>query len=174
MPTAKIELANGTTISIEGDVADVERVARVFSNPPGVVPQSLPKKRGQSRLPATDGPEMEFVDIPGLVRAIRDCDDAQAIEERILDQRDNLNLVLLPIFILNWQIDEQKGLTSGDVSRVTDQLGVKVLTSNASKMLSGKARAYVSGDTVRKKGSAVRYKMTRRGIAYMRGVIGIA
>ena len=63
------------------------------------------------------------------------------------------------------------GLTSGDIERITDQLGVKIAGSNASNVLSGRAKSYVSGDAVRKRGGTVRYRLNRRGIQYFENVL---
>lgn len=170
MATAKIQMPNGTVVSIEGTVEEVASLSTLLAG-------SSSESRSRVARKAPTGPKPEpdqFVDVAKLVSLIRDCDEAQAIEDKILDFRDNLHLVLLPIFVLNWHLDENSGLTSGDISRITDQLGVKVLTSNASGILSGRGKSFVSGDSVRKKGSPVRYKLTRRGMQYMKDVIGIS
>lgn len=172
MPSAKIQLANGTIVSVEGTVEEVAQISALLTGRQERGETADSRRNRRPKQTATSAPE-QYVDIAKLVALIRDCDEAQAIEEKILDQRDNLHRVLLPIFILNWHLDENAGLTSGEISKVTDQLGVKIHTSNASGILSGRAKSFVAGDSVRKKGSAVRYKLTRRGMQHMRDVIGI-
>ena len=68
-------------------------------------------------------------------------------------------------------IDNAYGLTSGEVSQVTTDLGIPIQTPNASRTLSGTASKYVIGDKVRKKGQAVRYKLSRRGVEYFKKVL---
>jgi hypothetical protein len=63
-------------------------------------------------------------------------------------------------------------LTSGEVSKVTTELGIRIDVANASKTLSGSASRYVIGDRVRKSGQPVRYKLSRRGHAYVKEAIG--
>jgi hypothetical protein len=68
-------------------------------------------------------------------------------------------------------MDNAGGLTSGQISKVTVQLGVLVKLPNVSKTLSGTAAKYIIGDIARKPGQAVRYKLSRRGHTYMKEVI---
>jgi len=75
------------------------------------------------------------------------------------------------MYIVFEHMSNDYALTSGQISRVTNELGVPVQQPNASKTLSGAAAKYVIGDTVRKNGQAVRYKLSRRGHAYLKEVI---
>jgi len=106
-----------------------------------------------------------------IVNHVKSCDEAESIGTHILDQTDQLARVLLPMYIVFEQMNNAHGLTSGQISKVTAQLGVLVKQPNVSKTLSGPAARYVIGDTVRKNGQAVRYKLSRRGHAYLKEVI---
>ena len=106
-----------------------------------------------------------------IVNHVKSCEEAESIETRILDQTDQLARVLLPMYIVYEHMNNEHGLTSGQISKVTVQLGVPVKLPNVSKTLSGTATKYIIGDTVRRSGQAVRYKLSRRGHAYMKGVI---
>ena len=70
--------------------------------------------------------------------------------------------MLLPLYIVHNIVRRffsgSPGLTSGDIQKITKQLGVPVAVANASNALSDTARGYVDGDKVRRRGSAVRYK----------------
>ncbi len=175
MPTGTIELPNGTKITIEGSVEEVANIVMLYGQSGVSQPKSSGTPQGPSRSKgaapnSSEGADIAL-DIPRLVEIIKDCDEAEVIEAKILDQRDALNRVLMPIFVANKYIDTNLGLTSGDVQKVTDQLGVKVDIASASKILSGRAKAFVSGDAVRKKGAPVRYKLTRRGMQYMEDLV---
>jgi hypothetical protein len=78
---------------------------------------------------------------------------------------------LLPLYIVHEHLDNAFALSSGDVTKVTSDLGVRVSQPAASRTLSGTAAKYVVGDRVRKKGQLVRYKLSRRGLQYVQGVI---
>jgi hypothetical protein len=82
-----------------------------------------------------------------------------------------LNRVLLCLWIVDRDFGPAIGVTSGEIEKITDQLGVKVGISNASTILSGRAKAFVSGDTVRKQGGAVRYKLNRRGVQQFESIL---
>jgi hypothetical protein len=82
-----------------------------------------------------------------------------------------LNKVLMCLWTVHRYVNPNMGLTSGDIEKITDQLGVRISTPNASKTLSGRANPFVSGDTVRRKGSAVHYKLNRRGVQAFEAVI---
>ena len=82
-----------------------------------------------------------------------------------------MNRILLPLYIVHEYYGNSIGLTSGDVSKITTDLGVPVQTPNASRTLSGTASRYVIGDSVRKKGQPVRYKLSRRGVQFIKEVI---
>jgi hypothetical protein len=106
-----------------------------------------------------------------IVNHAKSSDEAEGIEIRILDQTDQLPRVLLPMYVVYEQMNNAHGLTSGQISKVTAQLGVPVKPPNVSKTLSGAATKYVIGDAVRKAGQAVRYKLSRRGHTYMKEII---
>lgn len=161
-PTAKFELPNGTMIEVDGSIDDIARLAQLYSSPNNG-PRAATAAR-QSNEDVANG--SDDIDIPELVGLIKDCDDAELIEQRVLNQRSALNRVLLPLYIAHKHVSEMLGLTSGDIEKITDQLGVKVSVSNASGILSNQAKSYVTGDAVRKKGAVVRYRLNRRGVQY--------
>ena len=87
----------------------------------------------------------------------------ECVETEILDKSDQLNRVLLPLYIVYKYFENYSGLTTGDVETVTDGLGVRVLMRNASKVFATGGSKYVTSDVVRKQGRATRYKLNRRG-----------
>jgi hypothetical protein len=128
-----------------------------------------PKSKASSKVerePA--GP----VDLVAVVNHIKSCEEAEQIEKEILDKIDQLPRVLLPLYIVHEYMGNMAGLTSGEVSKVTTELGIRIDVANASRTLSGSASRYVIGDRVRKSGQPVRYKLSRRGHAYVKEVIG--
>ena len=90
----------------------------------------------------------------------------------ILDRASQVDRTLLPLYLVHEHLGNAFGLSSGDVSKITTDLGVPVSQPNASKTLSGTAAKYVIGDKVRKRGQLVRYKLSRRGVQYLQTVIG--
>ena len=186
MAVAKVELPNGAKVEIDGTIGEIAQFMQFYTGqaappasgeevpPPRTFAPSKPRRRVAVRTAAAraEGDEEgATVDVARIAEIIKDCDEAEVIEEKILNQRNVLNRVLLPLWITAKHIDENLGLTSGDASKVTDQLGVKVSVPSASKTLSDQAKAYVTADSVRKKGAVVRYRLNRRGHQYFEGLL---
>jgi hypothetical protein len=176
MPKASLTLANGTAVTIEGTAPEVHELLSFYgsatSKPAnGQAHRSpVPSAHRKPAVPA-EGKTGAEVDLMVIINHIKSCDEAESIETRILDQTDQLARVLLPMYIVFDHMNNAHGLTSGQISKVTVQLGVPVKQPNVSKTLSGSAAKYVIGDTVRKNGQAVRYKLSRRGHAYLKEII---
>lgn len=166
MPKASITLPNGTTIEIDGTVEEIQALTAIYSTQAAGAGPSAKQKSSGYTPPQHSGDEDAEPDINQIVSIIRDCDEAETIENKVLDGRSVPNRVLLPLYILNKYLAGMSGLTSGDIEKITEQLGVKVAMSSASTNLSGAVKSYVTGDTVRKKGAPVRYKLNRRGVQY--------
>lgn len=111
-------------------------------------------------------------DLSEIVNLIKNSDEAEAIEAKILDKVSQVNRILLPLYIVHEYMDNTLSLTSGEVSQITTDLGIPVSQPNASTTLSGTASRYVIGDKVRRRGQAVRYKLSRRGVQYVKSVLG--
>lgn len=179
MAKATLVLTNGTTVTLEGDPDEVHRLLQLYGEAApagGTGPRSKKARPKRStgapdvKTPASKQRE-EGVDHSGIINLIKTCDEAEDIERQILDRTGMVNRTLLPLYIVHEHLDNAFGLTSGDVKKITTDLGIPVSQSNASTTLSKTAARYVIGDTVRKKGVPVRYKLSRRGVQYLQGVI---
>jgi hypothetical protein len=175
-------LPNGTKVDIEGTTEEVAHllatVGQAGSAGQTKSPHS-PAVRKKARRVARDKggakgksvTEQPVVEITAIVNAVKNCDEADAIEEKILDKTSQVDRTLLPLYVMHEYIEVKQGLTSGDINRVTTQLGIPISTANASSTLSGTASRYVMADSVRKKGVPVRYTLSRKGTQYMKGVL---
>ena len=178
MPKASLTLENGTVVTIEGSASEVHELLAFYGS---AVPKAADGKSQKSRTsstptappptPNSTAENGEEVDLMVIVNYVRSCDEAEGIETKILDQTDQLARVLLPMYIVYEHMNNAYGLTSGQINKVTVQLGVPVKPPNVSKTLAGSAAKYVIGDTVRKSGQAVKYKLSRRGHAYLKEII---
>lgn len=177
MPKASLTLENGTVVTIEGSTSEVHELLAFYDS---AAPKGIDGKSHKSRTaaavatlpsPNSTAENGEEVDLMVIVNYVRSCDEAEGIETKILDQTDQLARVLLPMYIVYEHMNNAYGLTSGQINKVTVQLGVPVKPPNVSKTLAGSAAKYVIGDTVRKSGQAVKYKLSRRGHAYLKEII---
>ncbi len=105
-----------------------------------------------------------------IVKKIKDCDEADKIEAEILDKTAQSGRVLLPFFICHKYFPQQT-LTTGDIEKITSELGVKVKTSNVSTAITKSLQKYLDGSSTRKKGRAVSYKLNRKGAKYFESLL---
>jgi len=172
MAKASIQLAEGTSVQIDGSPEEIARVLAFYGGKTSPATPIVPQKMKQpnvkvaatERATAETGPSLNLSQIVNLIKT---CDEAETIETRILDKSSQLNRILLPLYIICRYLDNAVGLTSGEISQITKELGIPVSQPNASRTLSGTASRYIVGDKVRKKGQPVRYKLSRRGLQYL-------
>jgi hypothetical protein len=182
MAKASLTLPTGTLVHIEGTPDEIRQLLQFYggdrtperkSRAAKKTPSGASARKASRTLNRSTKTESERdpVDITGIVNAAKACDEAEKIEKRILDRTSQIDRTLLALYVVHEHFEGGFGLSSGDVSRVTNELRVPVSTANASTTLSGAASKYVIGDKVRRPGQAVRYKLSRRGHQYMKGVI---
>ncbi len=105
-----------------------------------------------------------------IVNKIKDCDEFEKIEKEILDKKSIPGRVLLPFYIC-YKYFPQQGLTTGDVEKITEQLGVRVRTPNVSNAVTGPLWKYLAGDSSRRRGKVVVYKLNRKGAKYFESLL---
>jgi hypothetical protein len=175
MSKASITLANGTLVQIEGTPEEVAKLLALYGGGKSVASDQTPSGRTRTvpkgKPPQATAGARATPDLSQIINLIKTCDEAEAIESKILDKVSQVNRILLPLYIAHEYLDNTRSLTSGDVSQITTDLGIPVSQPNASRTLSGTASRYVIGDKVRKKGQAVRYKLSRRGLQYLKSVL---
>ncbi len=181
MPKASIKLPDGTSVVIEGSPEEVAKLLALYggaSSAPGT-PARPPEKKAkkEAKTQKTAGhttPKKDTgvtPDLPKVINLIKTCDEAEVIEVKILDKVGQVNRILLPLYVVHEHLNNAHGLTTGEVSQITKELGIPVHVSNVSHTLSGTASKYVIADRIRKKGHPVRYKISRRGVTYFNGVL---
>lgn len=173
MPKATLTLPDGTLVTLDGSPEEIQRVLALYGTPKTVAKGQKPANvRRKGKVAAKpEAADTNETDIPKIVNLVKTCDEAEDIEKNILDRTALVDRVLLPLYIVHEHMGNAPGLTSGEISRITRELGVPVSQPNASTTLSGTASKYVMGDKVRVKGHAVRYQLTRRGVQYLKTVI---
>jgi len=175
MAKASFTLPNGTTVHIEGSPDEVKALLGFYSvpHPSGGTPASPGRTRhpGEKKPKSDKADTKSSADLTEIIAQIKTCDDAENIEKNILDRPSAVNRVLLPLYIVHKHLGNAFGLSSGEIAKITKDLGVPVAMANASRRLSGAAAKFVVGDRMRRRGRAVRYKLSRRGLQHMKTVI---
>lgn len=169
MAKASLRLPNGTTVAIEGTAEEVRKLLEFYGGGKNIVKL---KKKGQ-KLNDKERQEVSGTDIEitEIVNLVKNCDQAQVIEEQILDRTGQVNRAILPLYIVHEYMENKFGLTTGEVNKITKELGIPISPANISHTYSGSAKRYVLADRVRKRGQPVRYKLSRRGVTYLKGVL---
>ena len=172
MPKATVRLASGAVVNIEGTAAEVKELLSLYGEASSSHQQSSKKPAQRQVKPkGSEQAAQDELSISEIVSNIKDCDEATDIERRILDMTSQVNRILLPLFVIHKYMDNKFGLTSGDISAITKDLGIPIHIANVSNALTASASRYVIGDKVRIKGQPVRYKLSRRGAKYIENVI---
>jgi hypothetical protein len=173
MPKASLTLPTGTIVTIDGTIEDVQRLIALYGETPASKAK-VPRRRTSprpTRATTDSGGSEQTVDLMEIVNLIKTCPEAERIETTVLDRPDRLSRTLLPLYVVFEYLANKVGLTSGDINKVTTDLGIPVATSNASTTLSSAGTRFVIGDKVRRKGVAVRYKLSRRGVQHMKTLL---
>lgn len=179
MPKATVTLPNGTVITVEGNAEDAARIVAAATGHAASKSSAgsggmTPKKTSATKpaQPSSNGPQPNLeIDVMELVQIAKTCDEADVIEQKIIDQRNIVNRVLLPLYLIYKYKNNESQMTSGEISKFWRELSVPLDQGNASRTLSNDAKSYVVGNQARVKGRAVGYKIVRRGFQLIEQVL---
>src|SRR5258706_9983751 len=178
MAKASLKLSNGTVVTLDGTPEEVKHLLQLYGGDQAPRPTRAARTRlARKAKPRTSNPNASKdgshgqPDLNQIVTLVKNCDEAEAIESQILDRAAQVDRTLLPLYIVHEQLDNAFGLTSGEVNKITRDLGIPISQPAASRTLSGTASKYVIGDKVKLKGQPVHYKLSRRGLQYMKEVL---
>lgn len=167
MAKSNINLPDGTTISIDGTPEEIQKILSIYQIEKS---KSIDSKKGENKNKdeKTSDKEDSVLDI---IRYIKNCDEYNAIEEKIFDRASQVDRVLLSLYIAD-KIENKPSLSSGDVHSVLKELGIKIALPNISNTLRGTASKYVIGDRQHKKGvGVVKYHISRAGRQYIAKIL---
>ncbi len=170
MAKASLKLLDGTTVDIEGSAEEIKNILTLhnYNQIENTANKNKPK---QKVTVGTKSKNFDSFDITEIVNEIKNCEDAELIGKNILDRTSQVDRILLPLHISEQYLKNKPALTTGDISRILNDLSIHISTANVAHTLSGTASKYVIGDKVRKKGQPVKYKLSRRGQQYLEAVI---
>lgn len=157
------------------DRSYVDQMLQRFVSPPAstqIRERESPKGgRRQNKGKGTTATEQETtVNSEAVASAVHESDRFGEIEKNVLNKRSALGKILV-----TFHFAHEKGyeyLTTGDVEKITDELGVKIASSNVSHCITAN-RKYFSRGTMRRRGAKVPYKLNRLGeLTYEKYVTG--
>lgn len=97
-----------------------------------------------------------------ITNKILELDDFEKIEKKILDKK-NMEAKILLCFYIARKYFSNIWLTSGDIEKITSELGIKLDKRNVSNKLK-EMRSYLENKTSRKKGRVTPSRINRNGI----------
>lgn len=103
----------------------------------------------------------DSIDISGLFEFIKDQEEYEQVEKKILNNRDRLPKTLMCFYYAEKFLDSPF-IRTGHVETLTDQFGAKIRQPNISLTIK-KNLKYFAQDQVRKKGAMMSYKINRAG-----------
>lgn len=170
MAKARFTTSKGTIVDIDGTLDEIQKFLGIYES---TIQKELLGGKSKKKLKFEQKKESIVSEdhILQIVNTIKDCDEAKAIEENIIDRNSQVDKVLLPLYIVHEHMSNKVPLQSGEISKITGDLGIRIKQPNVSKILSETASRYVMGDKVRKAGQPVKYKLNRKGLKYIKGVI---
>jgi hypothetical protein len=170
MVKATLTLPNGTIVTIEGSVEEVQTLFRFY----GEVDNNLDGEK--QKLFEVDNTfdigeiskktKPDDNDLIKMSTLAKTCSEADVIEKSILDKQNEANRVLLPLYLVHEYLSNPYGLTTSEISKVTIELGTKVSRQNVLRALKFSANGFTQ-----KQGNPPRYTINRRGISHIKSVL---
>ncbi len=179
MVKSTIKLADGTVVTVEGSPEELKKVLAIYHDRDSGIQTEKHTEKGTAKskksrkiakAELSDGNKKDY--IVALINAIKNSNDVDEIESKILDKASQVDKVLLPLFIVSREFDNKFSLTSGDIYKVLKELGISMALPNVSRTLKKRAVKYVIADKVTKKGESTPYKISRKGEQYISGILG--
>lgn len=123
------------------------------------------KKRPRRSVPgiAVEKVPDRSVDVVALVERLNDSEEYAQIEANVLNNRGALPRLMLCLYLV--REDPSPYLSSSEMEKVTNQLGVRVFQNNVGRII-GENLKYFTADSVRAgRGTKPKYKLNRAGLA---------
>src|ERR1700722_16627917 len=142
MAKASMNLPSGASVTIEGTPEEVARILELNGG-------AASRANQTSEEPHASKPTKAHIIRPSIAEianVVKSCEKAERIETAILDKSSQLDRTLLPLYIIHEHFGDVTGLSTGEISAVTTDLGSRVSVSNVSHTTRGAASRYVMVD----------------------------
>lgn len=105
-----------------------------------------------------------------IVNETKNCKEADKIEVEILDKTAVEGKVLLPFYICHKYFPTYT-LTTGDVEKITKELGIRVGQKYVTNKISESLLKYLYSDQRKKHGVPTLYKLNRKGVKHFESLL---
>ncbi|HSA59162.1 MAG TPA: hypothetical protein VLJ37_05700, partial [bacterium] len=140
MVKASLKLPNGTLVQIEGTDQEVRDLLQFYGGEAvhrrAAAIKTTTRPNAVKITKLADEPRSITPNLSEIVNLAKNCDGAENIESQILDRASQVDRTLLPLYIVHEHLGNAFGLSSGEINKITTELGVPVSQPNASITLS--------------------------------------
>lgn len=171
MAKASLNIPNGPSVQIEGTPEEIQELLSFYSKQQQTSP-AREQKTTKSAHPESSA-QTDMVNHAEIANQIKQSEEASVIAEQILDKRDQTNRVLLPLFIVHEYFENRYALTTGDISKILGNVGIKISNSHVADELGDSSSRYVIGDRIKSKGVRIKYKISRPGVQRLKAVLSV-
>jgi hypothetical protein len=171
MAKATLTLGPGKVVTIEGTAKEVHELLLLHVGTPNAPTSPRKTKKAGTAKNSVLGDHGLDDRVPDIVNLIKSCDEAEQIERQILDRSSAINRCLLPLYVAHEYMKNAFGLTTGQISTVTKELGVFISSQHVSRAFTDSASKYVMAETTRQQGKPTEYRINRRGIQFLKDLL---
>jgi len=136
-----------------------ECLAEVGSKNPNISESGLVKEK------KTISTQVDTINSGGLILSIvnkvGNCEESEEIQSKVLDKK-SMEAKILLCFYISYKYFKNQWLNSGDIEKITSELGIKITTGNVSNKIKD-LRQYFESGTTRKQGQPTPYRLNRKG-----------
>lgn len=170
MPKTTFSLKDGTKVTIEGTSHEVTQLLDYYASRADRSVSDKPHKLPTEKAATSSEKPLEKTEyLQEIVKKVKSCKEAKAIESQILDSTSEVNRAILPLYIIYVYFDNGTGLTTTQISQITADLGIRISRQNVLRAVKFTGSRYIMA--VKSKGASPRYKLNRRGVQYLKSVI---
>ena len=155
----EVEVESTDKNFVETKLLELTEEKRIKKQP--IEEKSKVKTSDSSSIPVKPNDEESGLDIVSVVNGINGADNYNIIDENIITKRDVLPRILLVFYFAN-KLYPDAYITTTDVEKVTNQLGIRIQYQNVGKQIK-KNQKYFTASSVRKRGIPAKYKINRQG-----------
>jgi hypothetical protein len=138
-----------------------EALTRMFAKSPPPIQQRATGKPARIQKQDKNVSEKDL-DIAGYVAHIKEKSEFPTIDTNVLNDKDQLPRIMLCLYYCN-EYFGSPFLTSGQISLITDQFGVRIQVKNVGPTIKANQGLFTLGK-IRKQGVTIPYKLNRRGL----------
>jgi hypothetical protein len=169
MPKATVTLPSGATVQIEGTTEEVDQLIQFYEGRSSTLSEKHDNRTQKVKAGSKANAASVEVDFEAVSNELKQCDQMELFETKILDKPGGINSVLLPLYFVHEYQNDEVALTSGNIKRILEKLGINLSPSRISHILAEEGAKYVIGNKA--KGRTVNYKLSRLGVKYFKEVL---